>query len=614
MGVIAPPPLALAVDDRQRELLRTLGDSLSAEQAFWISGYFAGVAEARSGLAVRADALVGIRAPIGELAAAQPVTVLTVLYASETGNARTLAQDIVQRAQAHGLQAKIEDLARYKPRELKNEQTLLLVTSTHGDGAPPEPALPFFEFLAGRKAPELKQLRFAVLALGDSTYTQFCAAGKTLDGRLAELGAVRLHDRIDCDVDYEIDAGRWVDAVLEKLQPGQTGVAAAAALDVASVLAASTSVAAKVYGKGNPFPAQISTNLRLTGRGSSKDTRHIEIDLEDSGLTYVPGDALGVVPQNDPALVDALLEAGSWSGEEAVTVRGEPTNLRQVLRSAYEITALTPRFIDKWAEWAGDAQLAQLAGDARARFMAQTHIIDLMRTHPVRGLAAQDFLGALRGMQPRLYSIASSLELTPDEVHLCVAPVRYALHDQPRGGVASTWLADRLAPGESVPVYVQSNEHFRLPADAATPIVMIGAGTGVAPYRAFMQQREALGIDGQSWLFFGERNFRTDFLYQAEWQTWLHDGVLTRADVAFSRDQTDKVYVQHRLLQRGAELHRWIEQGAHLYVCGDAERMATDVHEALTTVLMAHGGLSAERARETLLDMQATGRYQKDVY
>jgi sulfite reductase (NADPH) flavoprotein alpha-component len=607
-----PPPLPGAeVDGAQRELLRTLGRSLSAEQALWVSGYFAGIAEARGGFTAAAASAVAAPGEIAlEPGAGSPK--ITVLYGSETGNAEGLARDIARRAQERGLIASVDDLARYKTRELKNEQTLLFVTSTHGEGEPPEPALPFFEFLGSRKAPSLKHAQFAVLALGDSTYAQYCEAGRVLDRRLEELGAARLHDRIDCDVDYDIEAKRWIDAVLDKLQ--QAGPAAAAATGAVRVSAASAPATVLAYSKSNPFLAQISASLRLTGRGSSKDTRHIEISLEGSDLQYTPGDALGVVPQNDPALVAELIALGGWSGEETVAGRDGEVTLQQALQSDYEITALTPRFIEKWAEWAAAAQLTQLDADARARFMAQTHIFDLVKSHPVRGLAAQDFVQALRGLQPRLYSIASSLELTPEEVHLCVAPVRYELHGRARNGVASTHLADRLEAGASIPVYVQRNEHFRLPADPDTPIVMIGAGTGVAPYRAFMQQREALGVNGRSWLFFGERNFRTDFLYQTEWQAWLRDGVLTHADVAFSRDQEEKLYVQHRLQQQGAELYRWIDDGAHLYVCGDAEHMAADVHEALLAVMAQHGGLSADRAREALLEMQAAGRYQKDVY
>jgi sulfite reductase (NADPH) flavoprotein alpha-component len=614
MDMMPPPPPGSSIPGIDRELLRAFGRSLSPEQAHWVSGYFAGVAEARSDFSIGAPPITD--AASAAIAAAESATAikLKVLYASETGNAESLANDIAGRAQQLGISASAEDLARYKTRELKNEQTLLFVSSTHGDGEPPEPALPFFEFLSGRKAPRLEQLQFAVLALGDSTYSQYCEAGKTLDQRLEQLGARRLHQRVDCDVDYEIDAERWIDAVLGKLQsetaPNKTSASPAFA-GFASPAAESTTLA---YSKNKPFPAPISESIRITGRGSSKDTRHIELTLEGSGLTYSPGDALGVVPQNDPALVAELIELTGLSGSEPVSGRNGELELQQALQSEFEIGALTPRFIEKWAELSGDRQLGQQQGAERAALMASTQIIDLVKSHPVSGITAQDFVQGLRALQPRLYSIASSAELTPEEVHICVAPLRYRLHERERYGVASVHLADRLQAGDTVPVYVQRNEHFRLPKDPATPIIMIGAGTGVAPYRAFMQQREALGINGKSWLFFGERNFRTDFLYQTEWQQWLREGFLSRIDVAFSRDQQQKIYIQHRLQQQGAELYRWISEGAHLYVCGDAEHMALDVHKALLSLIEKHGGHSAEHAQQLLLDLQAAGRYQKDVY
>ncbi len=591
-----------------------------------MSGYFSGVAEARGNFQAAAPGAVTAIVPARQ---DSPAAVsMKILYASETGNAAELARQFASRAQQVGIAASVEDLARYKTRALKDETMLLFVASTHGEGEPAEPALPFFEFLAGRKAPALPQLRFAVLALGDSTYEFFCQAGKTLDRRLEELGAQRLFERCDCDVDYEADAGRWIDAVLGLLQgPQQAGNGAH---DTTASSASNTTLgfavtgpvpqplASTPYSKANPFLAQVVENIRITGRGSSKDTRHIELALDGSGLTYEPGDALGVVPQNDPALVAELLDLFGWSGSERVAGRHGELELRRALQSEFEITAATPRFIEKWAELSGDkelaGQLAQKTGAERAAFMAATHIIDLVKARPAPGTRPQDFVAALRGLQPRLYSIASSPEQTPDEVHLCVAPVRYRLHQRERHGVASVHLADRLQGGDSVPIYLQRNEHFRLPSDPATPIIMIGAGTGVAPYRAFLQQREALQAPGRNWLFFGERHFRTDFLYQTEWQEWLRSGLLSRAELAFSRDQQQKIYVQHKLREKGAELFDWISDGAHLYVCGDAEHMAADVHGALLAVIGDQRGRGSEDAQEFLRELQGAGRYQKDVY
>jgi len=617
MDMLPPGPPDSGLDDSSRELLRSLGRALTVEQAFWVSGYFAGVAEARTGdgAAPLAPVAAPAAAPLSRPAtAAAP---LKILYAGETGNAAALARDLAARAQAAGLPASAEDVAHYKTRELKDETTLLFIASTHGEGEPAEPALPFYEFLDGRRAPQLPQLRFAVLALGDSTYEFFCEAGKRLDARLEQLGAQRLCERIDCDVEYEADAGRWFETLLASLQ-AQGGASAGAVFHDGALPAAVLAPAQQAYGKQRPFPAQITANIRLTGRGSSKDTRHIELELEGSGLDYAPGDALGVLPQNDPALAEELLQLFGWSGSETVAGRHGETTIGAALRGEYEISALTPRFIEQWAALSGAGTLAErvaaMPRSELAAFMRENHIADLVRAYPASGIAPAALLPALRGLQPRLYSIASSAELAPGEVHLCVAPLRYQLQQRERLGVASLHLAERLEVGDSVPVYVQQNEHFRLPADAATPIVMIGAGTGVAPYRAFLQQREARGEQGRSWLFFGERNFRTDFLYQAEWQEWLRAGLLTRADVAFSRDQSEKLYVQHKLLQQGEELYRWIADGAHLYVCGDANGMAHDVNAALLSVIAAGRGRGEEDAADFLRELQAAGRYQKDVY
>ena len=635
MDMTLPTVPDTGIKDTDRQLIRTLARSLSAEQALWVSGYFAGAAEARGELMALGNeaSTVISRARDGQA----PASTLKFLFAGETGNAAGLARDLVGRAERIGIKATAEDLARYKVRGLKDEETVLFIASTHGEGDPPETAASFFEFLASRKAPSLEGLRFAVLALGDSTYEFFCEAGKLLDRRLAALGASRLADRCDCDVDYEGDANAWAEHVLGRLQddpaagatsaahlgtPDARGTSSAHGTSAASGAVSFALAAAKPavgeYGKHRPFAAPIMENLRITGRGSSKATRHLELALDGSGLGYLPGDALGIVPSNDPALVGELIGELGWAGSEKVAGRGGELQVSQALTAEFEVTTLTPRFIGHWATLSGDKRLAELASNKTraelAAFMAGNQIIDLVRASPAAGVSPQDFLQGLRTLQPRLYSIASSADFVPDEVHLCVAPVQYRLHERERQGVASRYLAERRNPGESVPVFVQRNDNFRLPDDPGAPIIMIGAGTGVAPYRAFMQHREALGIEGKSWLFFGERNFHTDFLYQAEWQEWHRSKALTHVDLAFSRDQQDKLYVQHRLHEQAVELFRWLEDGAHLYVCGDAESMAHDVQATLLAVVSGQRGRGSEDAQAYLRELQAVGRYQKDVY
>jgi sulfite reductase (NADPH) flavoprotein alpha-component len=536
------------------------------------------------------------------------------LLGSETGNSKALAKALVEKAKSKGIDARLADMADYKTRGLKEEQDLLVIASTHGEGDPPQTALGFFEFLESRKAPKLPQLRFAVLALGDSTYERFCEAGKRIDRRLEELGAQRIADRVDCDVDYEDAAAAWIASAVDNLAPAaQTQVSVAASpATVQGVASASTT-----FDKKHPFQAEVIDNIVLTGRGSTKETRHIEISLADSGLLYQPGDALGVVPPNDPSLVASVLEKLSLSADAPVTVKQGATGLGEALSGTFEITALTPRFLDNWAEITGAAELQALRAadqkEARTAFQHNHHIFDIVSRFPAPGIDAAQLVAGLRPLQPRLYSIASSLAAAPDEAHLTVSTVRYMLHDLPRTGVASGYLAARTEADATVPVYIQSNDHFHLPDDDV-PIVMIGAGTGVAPYRAFMQEREARGASGRSWLFFGERNFRSDFLYQVEWQELLKNGVLNRLDLAFSRDVAPKTYVQDRLRRQGRDLYTWLEEGATLYVCGDAAHMAPDVHAALTDIVAEHGGLDREGATAYLSQLQRDRRYRLDVY
>jgi sulfite reductase (NADPH) flavoprotein alpha-component len=371
------------------------------------------------------------------------------------------------------------------------------------------------------------------------------------------------------------------------------------------------------FDKKHPFQAAVIDNIVLTGRGSTKETRHVELSLADSGLIYQPGDALGVVPRNDPALVDAVLEKLSLSADTPVTVKQGTTSLGEALSGTFEITAVTPRFLDHWAEITGAAELQALRApdqkEARAAFQHSHHILDVVGRFPADGIDAAQFVAGLRPLQPRLYSIASSLAAAPDEAHLTVSTVRYTMHDVPRAGVASGYLAARTEADATIPVYIQSNDHFHLPDDDV-PILMIGAGTGVAPYRAFMQEREARGASGRSWLFFGERNFRSDFLYQVEWQELVKNGVLSRLDLAFSRDAASKTYVQDRLRRQGRDVYAWLEDGAFLYVCGDSAHMAPDVHAALTDIVAEHGGLDRDEAGAYLSALQRDRRYRLDEY
>ena len=587
------------LDAQQRQHVEALTGSVTPEQARWLSGYFAGL---EAGIARQGGG--GVAAP-----AAASSRTLTVLHGGETGNSAGIARSLVAAAGERGLNATLADMASYKSRQLKAEQDLVLVCATHGEGDPPQPGMNFFEYLESAKAAKLPDLRFAVLALGDSSYEHYCEAGKRLDRRFEELGATRLAPRVDCDVDYDEPAAAWSGELLALL--------AAEAKPAAVAVPAAAFAAPSLHDKRNPFQARVIENLSIVGRRSTKDIRHIELDIADSGLTYQPGDGIGIVTRNGPGPVEALLTATGLSGDAPLTVKGEAVSLAQALESHFEICTTVPRFLDHWAGLTGAAPLEELRQEERRAerqaYLRGHHIVDIVRNYPVPGIDAETFVAGLRPLQPRVYSLASSQAAFPDEAHITLSPLRYALHEEERHGVASAHLADRTEVGASLPVYIQGNDQFRLPADDA-PVIMVGPGTGVAPFRAFLQEREARGAPGRNWLFFGERNSRSDFLYQVEWQEWLKDGLLTRMDVAFSRDGPEKTYVQHRMIERASELFGWLEDGAHFYVCGDAEQMAPDVHEALITVAAAAGGLSRDAADAYVRELQRSGRYHRDVY
>lgn len=606
MSVVRLPQIPSPLNDEQAHQLESLARTLSPSQAMWVRGYLAGL-HAGGGTAISATS-----------SSAEPsrLVPLTILYGSQTGNAESVARLLQDTARGRGIESTLFDMLGYRPRNLKKEESVLIVVSTQGEGEPPDSAQEFYAFLHGNKAPKLNGLRFSVLALGDSSYEHFCKTGKDIDQRLTELGADRVHPRVDCDVDYDESASGWIDSVVTKVEsahseehPTVTQLSATSATPVTRAYDAPS--------RKHPFQAKVLANIVLSGRGSEREVHHVELQAEGSGLVWEPGDSLGVVPKNSPELVEEVIDALALKQDEPVEGLEGEVSLREALTHQYEITTLTPQLVEKYAELVCSKQLgALLQGDDRKNLADYTrgrHLIDLMKDYPVHGVSGAEFVRLLRRLPPRQYSIASSYAANPDEVHLTVAAVRYSAFGRQRQGVASVYLSDRTEEGSLVPVYVDRNSNFRLPDDDV-PVIMIGPGTGVAPFRAFMEEREERGAGGRNWLFFGAQHFLTDFYYQVDWLRWRESRLLTKLDVAFSRDQSEKVYVQNRLREHGREVYAWLEDGAHVYVCGDATRMAADVHAALCDVVSNQGAMSVEAAADYLARLHREKRYHRDVY
>ncbi|MDH4445635.1 MAG: assimilatory sulfite reductase (NADPH) flavoprotein subunit [Akkermansiaceae bacterium] len=577
----------------QRLALDSLIAGLNPVQRGWLSGFLAA-----------SGSVAAVSAPVS-------AGKLTVLYGTESGNSEVLADRAVKAAKKRGFQANMKNMSEFSPADLAKSPSLLVIVSTWGDGEPPETAISFYkEFMSADVS--LAKVSYSVCGLGDTAYEKFCQVGKDFDARLEGLGASRVFARQDCDVDYEDSFTTWLEGSLTALAP-------ASAAPVAEVAVAGYSSSAVEYGKKNPFPSEVLESVLLNGEGSSKETLHLEFSLASSGLSYEPGDALAVVPVNAPDTIKAVLGAAKLTGNEEVELKGgEIKLLADALREDFDITALSRAVLTKLADACDSAALRELLADeAKERLKEFNHgreIIDALLEFAPNGLSAAALVGIFRKLPPRLYSIASSQLAHPDEVHLTVAAVRYETHGRKRKGVCSTFLADLIKSGDAVSLFVQPNKNFRLPADPATPIIMVGPGTGVAPFRAFVEHRAASGASGKNWLFFGDQHYTYDFLYQLEWQEQLKEGVLTKLDVAFSRDQPEKVYVQDRMIQQAEELYQWLEAGAHFYVCGDANRMASDVHEALVTVVQTQAGLTHEAAEAYVENLKKTKRYQRDVY
>ena len=578
---LSPIPKTAPFAEEEIELLNRVVGSATATQRVWLAGFLTGL-----------EASTASSQPIAAPVAAEPVT---IIYATESGNSEKLAADFAKAARKTGLRPNLIDMADLDVARLASARRLVVIAATWGEGEPPARATRAYNELMGEGAPRLDGIEFGVLALGDSAYAEFCATGRKIDHRLAALGGKRVIEQVDCDLDFAAPAAKWIERATKTLAPADAARANVIAVDFGSKSAATAE---------GPIEAEITEHINLNSSRSAKETIHLELAFDGAAPAYKPGDSLDIYPENDPAYVVALLKSAGLAAEDA---------LRAELITSRDITTLSVRTLDAYVATTGDARLKTLieSGEAKS-WVTGRQLIDLIERFPA-ALSAEQLRALTRPLAPRAYSIASSRHEVGEEAHLLISAVRYETHGRARKGVASTFVAERLGNGGRLRVKLKPNKHFALPTPDRD-IIMIGPGTGIAPFRAFVQERRATGGSGRSWLFFGDRSFTHDFLYQLEWQDALADRSLTRMDIAFSRDQSEKVYVQHRLWERRREVIGWLENGAFLYVCGEAQSMAKDVRAALVRAYADVKALAPEAANRAIADLERDKRYLQDVY
>lgn len=585
--------------ESQLAALEQVTRELTPEQILWLSGYLEGRLAAIQPSGKETAEVIPAAVP------AETHSKLTILFGTDTGRSQVLAAKLAEKARQLSIDAHVTSMYDYNPRTLKNEKNLAVIVSTHGEGEPPAMAEDFHKFITSKRAPRMESVTYSVLALGDKTYKHYCQTGVDIDSAFTGLGAQCTIPLVKCDVDYEEDAEAWMNLLLQSV--AQTEVAVVKGIDVVKKEAAE-------YSKKNPFMATVLEKVKITGRDSDKEVYHLELSLEGSGLTYEPGDAAGIFTQNPVVLVEQIIQKSGFEPAEPVKLRTGEITIGEAFSHYLEITLLTREVVENYFAKTGIEGVGKLLGDEKQLddYLYGNDLLDLLEDFPFEW-KAQDLVDILRQLPPRLYSISSSQEIVGEEVHLTVSVVRYRRRNRNRAGACSYYLTNCLEAGDKVPVYIEKNPAFRLPANGS-PIIMVGAGTGVAPYRAFLQHRESQGLKGESWLFFGDRRFYSDFLYQLEWQKLLATKHLKKMDVAFSRDQKEKVYIQHKLLEYRKEVFQWLEKGAHFYLCGDRKNLAKDVNKTLLEIIRTEGGISEEQAEKYVKQLKREKRFQSDVY
>ena len=584
------------LNEQKLSALTSLTGNLSREQLLWINGYFQGLL-----------ASSGSNQP-SIISKPKSSKQLKILYGTHTGRSKTIAGQLTARLAGRGVEAVSVALDDYKTRQLTTETNVVFIVSTHGEGEPPAMAEDFHGFITGKRAPQLPNLNYSVVALGDKSYKLFCKTGIDIDQALSKLGAKSILPILTLDVDFDEEIDRWITDFTDVF-------ADIPATSVQSGVVSANTLNGETYSRKSPFHATVIDKVKITGRDSDKEVYHVELSLDGSGIAYEPGDSVGILANNPPELVEAILKHSDFDGVEPVTIKEGAFSLKDALSEHLEITVINRDVIQKYQEKTANKKLQELieSEESLDQYLYGHDILDLLEEFPF-SLSAQDLADLLRSFPARLYSISSSQAAVGDEVHITVARVRYSNKGRIRGGACSTYLADRIEVDSQVSVFIEKNPAFKLPENGETPVILIGAGTGVAPYRSFMQHREANDQKGKTWLFFGERRFHSDFLYQVEWQKLLKDGYLEKIDVAFSRDQEEKIYVQDRLIEKQKEVFEWLKKGANIYLCGDMKQMARDVQKTLLQIFETEGGMSQEKAQEYLKILKKEKRFQTDVY
>lgn len=619
-------------NEEQLELINQLLPMLTPEQQHWLSGYLLNPATSVSDNTtdiqdtetgnIEAEAETEIppsstnqSAPAPVSAQSEPLDV-HVLYGTETGNAEEIAETFETKLKSQNLNVHLWDMDDFPRDSLPEVEHLFIICSTQGVGEPPINALDLYDYLHGEDAPQLDNVNYAVLALGDQDFPDFCQAGKDFDHILNQLGAKRLAERVDCDFDYEETAEQWISNMLELLTQASSNTNE----DAPSIENEDVTIEEPQapYSKSNPFQAEVLKNTILTQPEASREVRHLEISLEGYREAYEPGDSLVVIPHNDPELVDQLIDALHWDAETPIQINDNDSmrSLKEALTHDFEISKLTPVLMKNAAELLGNPMLNANIQKSEwvQNYIYGKDVIDLIRDFTPVALEPNMLPQLLRKLPPREYSIASSNKVNPNSVHITVRVVKYEAHRRERFGVCSVQLADRTPIGEKLPVYLKKNPNFKFPYESETPVIMIGAGTGIAPYRAYLQERAYLNLKGEQWLIFGNQNYQHDFLYKDDLEQWLEEGVLSKLDLAFSRETENKIYVQHRIEENSAEFYKWIQDGATIYLCGNKDEMASGVHDALVKVLIKEGNLDETEAEAYLTEMIKNQRYQRDVY